>query len=106
MAQRSELTLEVPLFQSLCRLVFRILSVPRSIRINLTTRVIIARACGGSGCACACVIRMRAPRVCTLVLFIILVFVELYGEIFTLWHSLYALSKFELGRPSERGENS
>ena len=30
---------------------------------------------------------------------------ELSGEIFALRHSLYALSEFELGRPSERGEN-
>ena len=30
---------------------------------------------------------------------------ELSGEIFALQDSLYAVSKFELGRPSERGEN-
>ena len=30
---------------------------------------------------------------------------ELSGEIFALRHSLYALSEFELDRPSERGEN-
>ena len=29
----------------------------------------------------------------------------LSGEIFALQHSLYAVSEFELGTPSERGEN-
>ena len=30
---------------------------------------------------------------------------ELSGEIFAVQHSPYAVSKFELRRPSERGEN-
>ena len=30
---------------------------------------------------------------------------KLSGEIFAVQHSPYAVSKFELGRPSERGEN-
>ena len=66
MAQRSELTLQVPSV-----LVFRILSVPHSIHINLTTHVIIARAHAADPDAHVRVIRMHAPRVCTLVLFIV-----------------------------------
>ena len=31
--------------------------------------------------------------------------IELSGEIFAVWHSSYAVSKFKPCRPSERGEN-
>ena len=31
---------------------------------------------------------------------------KLSGEIFAVWHSFYAVSKFELDRPRERGENN
>ena len=36
---------------------------------------------------------------------VIMASMKLSGEIFAVWHSPYAVSKFELHRPSERGEN-
>ena len=36
---------------------------------------------------------------------VITAFTKLSGEIFTVRYSPYAVSKFEFGRPSERGEN-
>ena len=37
--------------------------------------------------------------------FVIMASMKLSGEIFAVRHSPYAVSKFELGMPSERGEN-
>ena len=42
---------------------------------------------------------------CFLCVAVITAYMKLFGKIFAVQHSSYAVSKFELGRPSERREN-
>ena len=56
-----------------------------------------------SGAAPCGPFRPREPSF--LCLAVITASMKLSGEIFAVQHSSYAVSKFELGRPSERGEN-